>query len=258
MSHPTGLVVVLDANVLYPQWLRDLMLTVAALGYYRPRWSDLIVDEMRRNVLRDHPTIASGRFDAVTIAALRRAFPDAWTQVDDALVEQMDNAPEDRHVLAVAIAAAAHLVVTSNVDDFITSGLVESGRVTVERPSTFLSTVLDEHPEILDDALWHLASNRRGVATTADVLDRAQGLAVISSTMRWASSVTPSRIPDLRLLSHGKPTKYRPGTGETPASWIGSPRSSSTSSWIQEKSPRKPTHQITLKTPSASRSNCSS
>ena len=172
MSHPTGLVAVLDANVLYPQWLRDLMLTIAALGYYQPRWSELIVDEMRRNVLRDHPTIEPDRFDAVTIAALRRAFPDAWTQVDDALVEQMDNAPEDRHVLATAIAAGAQIVVTSNVDDFITSGLVESGHVTIERPGTFLRTVLDEHPEILDDALWHLASNRRGVATTADVLDQ--------------------------------------------------------------------------------------
>ena len=40
MSHPESLVAVLDANVLYPQWLRDLLLTLAALGYYEPRWSD--------------------------------------------------------------------------------------------------------------------------------------------------------------------------------------------------------------------------
>jgi hypothetical protein len=57
VSHPDALVAVLDANVLYPQWLRDLMLTLAALGYYEPRWSDRIIDEMRRNVLADHPDI---------------------------------------------------------------------------------------------------------------------------------------------------------------------------------------------------------
>lgn len=56
MSHPDALVAVRDANVLYPQWLRDLMLTLVALGQYEPRWSDRIVDEMRRNVLADHRT----------------------------------------------------------------------------------------------------------------------------------------------------------------------------------------------------------
>jgi hypothetical protein len=57
VSHPDALVAVLDANVLYPQWLRDLMLTLAAIGYYEPRWSDRIIDEMRRNVLANHPDI---------------------------------------------------------------------------------------------------------------------------------------------------------------------------------------------------------
>jgi hypothetical protein len=39
VSHAHGLIAVLDANVLYPQWLRDAMLTLAAMGYYEPRWS---------------------------------------------------------------------------------------------------------------------------------------------------------------------------------------------------------------------------
>ena len=33
---PERLRAVLDANVLYPQWLRDVMLTLAAMGYCDP------------------------------------------------------------------------------------------------------------------------------------------------------------------------------------------------------------------------------
>jgi len=170
VSHPDALVAVLDANVLYPQWLRDLMLTLAALGYYQPRWSDRIVDEMRRNVLADHPDIDPDRFDAVTIAALRRAFPNAWIRVEDDLVERMDNAAEDRHVLAAAVVGDGDLIVTGNVDDFTGSRYVASGEVGIESPVTFLTTVLDDHPDILADALLHLATNRRGVTTVDDVL----------------------------------------------------------------------------------------
>lgn len=103
MSHPDALVAVLDANVLYPQWLRDMMLTLAAMGYYDPVWSWQIIDEMRRNVLADHPDIDPRRFEEATIGALRRAFPDAWVEVPDALIAEMDNAPGDRHVLAAAV-----------------------------------------------------------------------------------------------------------------------------------------------------------
>lgn len=63
MTHPDAL----DANLLYPQWLRDLMLTLAVLGYYEPYWSDRIVDEMRRNVLRNHPDIDPARFDGAKV-----------------------------------------------------------------------------------------------------------------------------------------------------------------------------------------------
>ena len=73
MSHPDNLIAVLDANVLYPQWLRDMMLTLAAMGYYEPRWSSQIIDEMRRNVLADHPNIDARRFEDTTIAAAHPA-----------------------------------------------------------------------------------------------------------------------------------------------------------------------------------------
>jgi predicted nucleic acid-binding protein len=172
VSHPNDLVAVLDANVLYPQWLRDVMLTLAAMGYYEPRWSSQILDEMRRNILADHPAIEPRRFDHTTIAALRAAFPEAWVDPAEDLIAAMDNEPGDRHVLATAIATQAHLVVTANVTDFRSPRFVASGRVAVETPTDFLITVLDSHPDLMATVLLHLATRRRGTETIADVLDQ--------------------------------------------------------------------------------------
>jgi predicted nucleic acid-binding protein len=172
VSRPAeALGVVLDANVLYPQWLRDVMLTLAAMGYYDPIWSVEIIDEMRRNVLRDHPEIDPQHFDDTTIAALRRAFPAAWVEMPDELVAEMNNTPEDRHVLAAAVAAGAHMVVTANAAHFRSARFVDSGHITVLDPAAFLVVVLEEHQELMAAVLEHLASNRRRVSTVADVLD---------------------------------------------------------------------------------------
>ena len=172
MSRPAeALGVVLDANVLYPQWLRDVMLTLAAMGYYDPVWSHQIIDEMRRNVLQDHRDIDAQHFDDTTIAALRRAFPAAWVEVPDKLVAEMDNTPEDRHVLAAAVAAGAQMVVTANTAHFRSRRYVNSGQIAVLDPPAFLTDVLEEHQELMAAVLEHLASNRRRVSTVADVLD---------------------------------------------------------------------------------------
>lgn len=176
MSHPDSLVAVLDANVLYPQWLRDVLLTLAAFGYYEPRWSERLIEEMRRNVLGDHPDIDPERFDPVTVTALRRAFPDASVDLDEGPVPQMDNAVEDRHVLAAAVTAAAEVIVSSNVDDFIASRYVTSGDVVIEPPATLLTTVLDQHPHIMATALLHPGHQlpRRGDARRPPGGARAQ------------------------------------------------------------------------------------
>lgn len=175
MTPPSeALVVVLDANVLYPQWLRDVMLTLAALGYYEPVWSQQIVDEMRRNVLHDHPDIDPKHFDDTTIAALRRAFPAAWVEVSDDLVAEMDNVPDDRHVLAAAVASGAQAVVTANIAHFDSPRYVDSGQMRVQHPAAFLIGALDEHQDLIADVLEHLARSRRGVSRLPDVLDQLE------------------------------------------------------------------------------------
>ena len=173
MTPTTGApVAVLDANVLYPQWLRDVMLTLAAEGSFQPAWSRQIIDEMRRNVLRNHPEIDPGHFDDVTVATLRLAFPDAWVEVPRNLIAQMDNSPEDRHVLALAVQADASVIITENTADFDASRFVESEQIRVETPAAFLDAAIDEDEGLMASVLGILAANRRGVTTISDVLDQ--------------------------------------------------------------------------------------
>ena len=44
-------VVALDACVLFPNYLRDSILTLAEQELFRPIWSNAILGEVRRNVL---------------------------------------------------------------------------------------------------------------------------------------------------------------------------------------------------------------
>jgi hypothetical protein len=51
-------VALLDANVLYPAPLRDLLLQLAFNGLYQARWSAEIDDEWKRNLLAARPELA--------------------------------------------------------------------------------------------------------------------------------------------------------------------------------------------------------
>ena len=87
--------VVLDACVLYPPSLRDLILTLAGLDAFELRWSHQILEEFERNVLTDFPDINPKRFRAHTIAAMTTNFPDAFLRENDAEIEIIGVHPKD-------------------------------------------------------------------------------------------------------------------------------------------------------------------
>ena len=72
MARPVAL---LDANVLYPARLRDLLLRLNLAGLYQARWSDQILDECFRNILEDRPDLSVNRL-ARTRRNMNAALPD--------------------------------------------------------------------------------------------------------------------------------------------------------------------------------------
>jgi len=113
----TPVVAILDANVLYSASLRDVLLQLAFAGFYQARWSADIDEEWKRNLLVARPELAE-RIER-TQAVMRRAVPDALVTGYGAHIPNLVLPdPDDRHVLAAAIAAEAEVIVTFNTRDF--------------------------------------------------------------------------------------------------------------------------------------------
>src|SRR5271168_656532 len=95
--------VVLDACVLAPMPLCETLLRLAEEpALYRPLWSDSILEEVGAALekMKYGPAQVKRRLDA-----MRNAFPEAFVQVPDDLVQALTCIPDpkDRHVLAAAI-----------------------------------------------------------------------------------------------------------------------------------------------------------
>ncbi|OYU40316.1 MAG: PIN domain-containing protein [Pseudorhodobacter sp. PARRP1] len=137
--------VVLDACVLYPTVLREILLGVAAEGLFEALWSDRILREWTRATAKLGP---AAQMQAETEAALARAaFPRALVREAAAIEARLllpD--PNDVHVLAVAIAGHADCIVTFNAQDFPRHVLAEDG---IERrdPDGLLWQLWSFHPD---------------------------------------------------------------------------------------------------------------
>lgn len=113
---PAPFKVVLDACVLYPFTVRDVLLEAAAQGFYQACWSETILGEALRNLISDGRM--TGDNAAKLVAVMRRAFPEAQVTDYEALIPAMRNDEKDRHVAAAAVRAGAQVIVTSNTRDF--------------------------------------------------------------------------------------------------------------------------------------------
>ncbi len=117
---------VIDACVLFPTVLRELVLGVAETGAIEPIWSERILEEWRRAALRrsEHDgLIAEGE-----IALLKLRFPDAFVAVSDQTTNRLSLPdPDDNHVLAAAIDGGAGALMTLNLKDFPTNALAAEG-----------------------------------------------------------------------------------------------------------------------------------
>jgi predicted nucleic acid-binding protein len=119
--------VIYDANVLYPNSLRDLLIRIAQAGVVQAKWSSEILDEALGSLRRNRPDISQDKISRLR-DLLNAAVPDCLVTGYEPLIEGL-KLPDakDRHVLAAAIKAGAQVIVTRNLKDFPASDLQPLG-----------------------------------------------------------------------------------------------------------------------------------
>lgn len=171
-------VVVYDACVLYPAPLRDLLIRLARVGLFRARWTDRILDECFRNILENRPELRPETL-VRTRELMIKAVPDCLVTGYEPLVDGLQLPdPDDRHVLAAAIRAAAQSIVTANLRDFPAEAL-RSYAMEAQHPDDFVLDLLDLAPGAVASVIVEQAASLKSPPRTIhDLLDtlRANGL----------------------------------------------------------------------------------
>ena len=144
-------VAVFDACILYPFHLRDIIVQASVDGLVKARWTDKIHDEWMRNLAANDPTLLL-RIQR-TRRLMNNALPEATVSgYEDIIPTVTLPDPDDRHVLAAAIATSASMIVTWNLKDFPAPALKKHG-LRRQTPDAFLTDIYEEAPELMVGSL---------------------------------------------------------------------------------------------------------
>ncbi len=132
----------LDACVLYPAPIRDLLLWLADSELYKPFWTEEIHNEWIRNLLLYRTDLKEESLRGA-VSAMNEAFPDANTTNYSTLIESLELPDEnDKHVLAAAIRNNSDVIVTFNIKDF-PDDVVKTYDIEVQNPDFFIANLID-------------------------------------------------------------------------------------------------------------------
>ncbi|MEM7631900.1 MAG: PIN domain-containing protein [Pseudomonadota bacterium] len=152
--------ILIDANVLFPTVMREVVLGVAAQGLFEPLWSPRILEEWARAAAKLGPLAeAQARGES---AQIDRAWPRASVRYPPELEDRLwlpD--PGDIHVLAAAIHGSADIIMTVNAKDFPRNILAEEGLSRVDPDGYLQHCALADPGPVADVAQTVLDEARR-------------------------------------------------------------------------------------------------
>jgi predicted nucleic acid-binding protein len=144
----------LDACVIFPYCLSDVLLTAAEEGLYQVYFSRRILDEAARNRVKEQrmSEVGAQKFQQKVI----EFFPEAIFEAPLEMEEMMTNDPKDRHVLASAVCSGVDIIVTNNLRDFPEVALMP-WNIRAMNADSFLELLCDEYG---DDLLYDIVATR--------------------------------------------------------------------------------------------------
>lgn len=178
--------VVYDACVLVGNTQRDLLVRIAQTGLIQAKWTDRILDEAIAAIRKSRPDIQPEKLTRLRELMIA-AIPDCLVGGHEPLIEGLHlRDPEDRHVLAAAIASGAQVIVTADKD--FTADDLAPWNIEAKHPDDFVLDQIDisdrmiwgcvqqiansrlQRPETVDDVLTQL--ERSGLVRSAAALRR--------------------------------------------------------------------------------------
>jgi predicted nucleic acid-binding protein len=142
-----------------------VLLRSAEAALYRPHWTDIILNEVKRAIV-EHRMADQARAQRL-VDRLRDAFPEAEIHGYEPLLQLMANDPKDRHVLAAAVSAKAEVIISTNVRHFPEEALAPWG-IVVQSPDQFLTSLLELAPARLLQIVREQAVLLRHPSLTVD------------------------------------------------------------------------------------------
>jgi predicted nucleic acid-binding protein len=140
-----GFIAFLDANVLYPAELRNLLMHLALTGLFRAKWSADVHDEWISSLLQKRPDLTRSQLERTRLLMDKHAADALVTGYHNLIPDLHLPDPDDRHVLAAAIRCHADVIVTMNLRDFPADTIASFG-IEAQHPDDFVLHLLDLAP----------------------------------------------------------------------------------------------------------------
>lgn len=164
---------------------RDLLLCFFEADPYRARWTETIQQEWLQNAKEKYPGFSEKM--SRTDELMRNYFGDAWVEGYEHFIDlvELQDDPDDRHVVAAAIKCKAQYVVTDNLKHFPEDVLSEFDleRGTADK---FLASTFEHYPH---QALQVIRDHRSGLNSAPSESEYlmmlvAKGLPLLSSRIK--------------------------------------------------------------------------
>ena len=167
--------VFVDTNVLFPFSVIDLLLGLSEDGLHSVVWTDALLDEWERVIVREQRRSPATAASVTT--AIREFFADSKikpAEYEHLIADMPGNDPDDHHHMAAAIAGHATVLITDNLKDFPADPLARLG-LRVLRPDAYPCELLGDLPDQVTSTIERIAAEKRNPPrSTADVLDALQ------------------------------------------------------------------------------------